>query len=340
MKILKGKNSGQILVPSILAVVALFMTVILILEVSNVMIEKIKAQNAADSAAVEAGLWYARSLNIVSVSNKILAVSAIAASVCEILGLKGAMKAVEAVQKVQDAFAGTGDFDKLPFEPVPGLLCAAVVRNGINNGAAAVPLFNIDNGERSLLPSFNLKRRYATELLMPEKDSPGKYSYKRKSDGKRIYVDKKDVRWDENLNHGKGGNITKKGRGLPSRILKEEKGYIPLDIVENDKEHTILVVLSMEKRGFIFKNGFFKNKQGAIKKYFTATSMVRVSGGTMDILDINAANYESNLVPVKLPQIDAGWIKTIEKYMNVKDFNVNADLSAAMDILREGVIIH
>jgi hypothetical protein len=340
MKLLKGENRGQILVPSILAVVALFMTVILMLEVSNVMIEKIKAQNAADSAAVEAGLWYARSLNIVSVSNKILAVSAIAASVCEILGLKGAMKAVEMVQKVQDAFAGTGDFEKLPFEPVPGLLCAAVVRNGINNGAAAFPVFNIDSSEKALLPSFNLKRRYATELLMPEKDIPGKYSYKRKSDGKRIYVDKKDVRWDENLNHGKGGNITKKGRGLPSRILKEEKGLIPLDIIEKDKEHTVLVVLFMEKKGFIFRNGFFKQKEGALKKYFTATSMARVSGGNMDILDINAANYESKLTPVKLPQIDPDLIKTVESYMNIKDFNPDADLSAAADILREGVIIH
>ena len=81
-------NKGQILVPAILAVVALFMAVILTVETGNVVFEKIKAQNAADSAAVEAGLWYARSLNIVSISNKILAVSALAATICEIAGLK------------------------------------------------------------------------------------------------------------------------------------------------------------------------------------------------------------------------------------------------------------
>jgi len=317
MKKMIPKNKGQILLPAILAVVALFMAVILTVETGNVIFEKIKTQNAADSAAVEAGLWYARSLNIVSISNKILAVSAVAATICEIAGLKGAMKTIDAVQKVQDAFAGTGDFEKLPIKPAPLLLSAAVIKNGINNGSACIPVFNVNNDSNNYLPSFNLERRYASELLVPDKDVPGKYSYKRKSDGRKIYVDKDDVRWDENLSRGKGGHITKKGYGGPSRILKEEKGLIPLDIKETSAEHTVLVIACREKSGLFLNNRFFKNNN--IKKYYIAMSTTCVSGGSMDILDINGASYQASLVPVKIPDFGLSElmpaVKEMEKQM-------------------------
>ncbi len=333
MKRIITRDKGQILVPAILAVLALFMAVILTVETGNVIFEKIKTQNAADSAAVEAGLWYARSLNIVSISNKILAVSAVAATICEIAGLKGALKTVEAVQKVQDAFAGTGDFEKLPIKPAPLLLSAAVIRNGINNGSACIPVFNVNNEDNNYLPSFNLERRYASELLVPDKDVPGKYSYKRKSDGKKIYVDKDDVRWDENLSHGKGGHITKKGYGGPSRILKEEKGLIPLDVKEKSAEHTVLVIACREKSGLLLNNRFFKN--GSKKKYFVALSMAGAAGGTMDILDINGASYQASLVPVKIPDFGLSGLMDAAEDIQKQIPGSGGELDSVSKILKE-----
>ena len=52
------------------------------------------------------------------------------------------------------------------------LLSAAVIRNGINNGSACIPVFNVNNEDNNYLPSFNLERRYASELLVPDKDVP------------------------------------------------------------------------------------------------------------------------------------------------------------------------
>ena len=351
-KLLKSKK-GQVLVISLAVIFLIFVFVIAAVETGNLMYEKAHMQNIADSGAMEGGMWYARGMNILALSNKVLAVTGVAAVVASLFGAYDAgKKAVEFVQKAQDVLAGTGTMEKSGIKAMPFFCAAAVLLNGKDNKVLSIPLHNLEDYETGRwMPSFNVKRRYA--------DSSGntgdedKYYYRKKSTGEKVYVEKESVVTDvsirnkhkkRTLNHPVHGN----------RFLSVEKGSnkedgtVPLDIVESSQEHSVLVVSCREKKNIkqITSSGLLKDDKGEEIRpdFLLGFSFVRVSGGSLDILELDGANYEPFLEHIQFPvlkQTDG----LAEAAGGAAD---NADepgqmveyLNSAIDILNGGLILH
>ena len=157
------KNKGQVLVISIAVLLAIFILFFLVVETGNFMYEKVHLQNAADSGAIEGGLWYARSLNILSLSNKILLCSGIAGGIMTFCGFPDGFKAAELVRNIQDVFAGTGKPGTASFniKAAPCVAEGCVIWNGKKNEVDSIALFNVENfSDNTIFPSFNVERTY------------------------------------------------------------------------------------------------------------------------------------------------------------------------------------
>ncbi|MCX8093023.1 MAG: Tad domain-containing protein [Candidatus Goldbacteria bacterium] len=343
---------SQVLVISIFAFVLIFIFAYMVIEVGNLIYLKIHLQNIADSAAMEGGTWYARALNIVSLSNKVLFLVAAGGLVSVFLTLgvtaPAVKEAIAFTQKVQDVFAGTGDFEKIRI--VPALNAAAVIINGQRNeNTLCIPIFNVNDFDLTdPLPSFNLKRRTFTDFLsFEDNQANNKYYYRKKSTGERVYVDEKDTRknkigWTIEKKTGKR-LIKEKSITLPDELnekLKNIKGFIenidlPFDIVEIG-EHTILVVAIKRDIKQLLNTKFFlknNNSQQIVPGFFIATSMVKIDGGKMDIWELDGASYTPKLQHVILPQIKFTEENT-ENFEQISDFSgyISTDISSSMDI--------
>lgn len=347
----KSKKS-QVLVISIFAFILLFIFAFLVVETGNLIYWKIHLQNIADSAAMEGGTWYARALNLVSLSNKALFIIAAGGLVSAFITLGATAPAVEKAiritQKIQDFFAGTGDFEKA--KVMPALNAAAVVINGRRNeDTLCIPVFNVEDFDISdPLPSFNLKRRKISDFLSFDDDQKkNKYYYRKKSTGEKIYVDEKDVRknrinWTIEKKTGKR-LIKEKNIELPDELrgpLDKLKGFlgnlnIDFDIVETG-EHTILVVAIKKDIKQLLNSDFFlqKNKTDKIAtSAFISTSLVKVDGGKMDFWELDGASYTPKLKHIILPQIKIA-DKFSESSGQFTDFSgdIFSDVSTGRDI--------
>src|ERR1017187_1671741 len=139
-KLIKGEK-GQVLVISIAVIFLIFIFVIAAVEIGNLMYEKTHVQSIADSGAMEGGLWYARGMNILALSNKVLAITGVAAVVAALFGAEeGGRKAIDMVQKAQDMIAGTGEMANTGIKPMPFFCAAAVFLNGSDNKVMSIPL--------------------------------------------------------------------------------------------------------------------------------------------------------------------------------------------------------
>lgn len=321
-KILKSKKS-QILIISIFAFVLIFMLAFMVVEVGNLIYWKIHIQNIADSAAMEGGTWYARALNIVSLSNKVLFLVASGGLILSVLTLgttAGSTKeAIEVVQKVQDVFAGTGSFKDLRI--MPALNAGAVFINGIRNeNTLCVPVFNVADFEiKDALPSFNLKRRMLSDFLdFDDNEANDKYYYRKKTTGEKVYVDEKNTRKNKigwTIEKKTGKRLIKEGKiSLPAELSKSLKPLkelvknfdLPFDIVETG-EHTILVIALKKNIKPLLDSKFFKKKNSTediMPSMLIASSMVVIDGGKMDFWDLDGASYTPELRHIILPKIN------------------------------------
>ncbi|HPD18202.1 MAG: Tad domain-containing protein [Candidatus Goldbacteria bacterium] len=350
-KNLKSRKS-QVLIISIFAFVLLFVFSFMVIEVGNLIYLKIHMQNIADAAAMEGGTWYARALNIVSLSNKVLFLTAAGGLVISILSLGtlggGAKNAVDFIQKVQDVFAGTGTFENIRI--VPALNAAAVIINGQKNeNTLCIPVFNVEDFElKDVLPSFNLKRRKLSDFLdFNDNEANDKYYYRKKSTGEKVYVDEKDTRKNKvgwTIEKKTGKRLIKESPvSLPSELnepLGKLKGIfenldIPFDIVETG-EHTILLVAIKKDVKQILGTNFFVKKNSSEKivpSMLIATSMVKINGGKMDFWELDGASYVPKLQHVILPEMKA-MNKDDEAMTGLQDFakNTISDVSSETDI--------
>lgn len=321
-KNLKSKKS-QVLIISIFAFILLFIFAFMIVEVGNLIYLKIHLQNIADSAAMEGGTWYARSLNIVSLSNKVLFLVAAGGLVSIFLTLgvstSTVKNAIEIVQKIQDVFAGTGNFANVRI--APALNAAAVIINGQRNeGTLCIPIFNVEDFDLSdPLPSFNLKRRTLSDFLdFNDNDANDKYYYKKKSTGEKVYVDEKDTRKNKigwTIEKKTGKRLIKESPAVLSDDLKDKLGSIknvlkdfidiPFDIIETG-EHTILIIALKKDIKQQLGTKFFVRKNSSseiVPSLLIATSMVKIEGGKMDFWELDGAAYTPKLQHIVLPQI-------------------------------------
>jgi hypothetical protein len=323
-RLLKGKK-GQVLVISIAALLVVFILTVVVVETGNLVYQKVHMQNIADSGSVEAGLWYARSLNVLSLSNKVLALAGVAGIVGSFLGAPEAMEIPRVIQKMQDAVAGTGVFEKI--KPMPLLAAAAVVRNGSENGVISIPLFNVaDFQDSCCLPSFNVERRYLTDVPVKKK----KYSIKGRElsekDSKRLQYESKIRNRKEEWQKVMYKNDEKYGTTYVKAEEVASKADIPLDIKETDDdqtEHTVLVFSFKKDAAQLLNSGFLadKDKNPVKPSFLLSTAMVRIGGGSLDIFDMAGANFSPKLDHVMLPAV-----KEPEK--------LNNTLSKAGDIMK------
>jgi len=276
-----GKIRGQSFIPVMVIVTVLFMLALAAAEAGNVIYQKIKLQNAADSGALEGGIWYARTLNIASVSNKVLAGTVVLAC------FTGNAGGIKAAQKIQDII----------IESAPYIASAAVVRNGKINGCLSVPVFN-----NSIVPAFNIERRTIKDVL----ESDAGFSYTKAGSGETVYVKKENVSFDPRIGKN-GGYIYQSEDGKITRFVKKgitEEVEIPLDLVETGNGHTCFVMSF--NRGY---RPLFPGISGkkAAKLPFSAFSMTAISGGSLEITDIKGASYDVSIVKPAIPLLPEGF---------------------------------
>ncbi|HDQ26659.1 MAG TPA: hypothetical protein ENN43_07965, partial [bacterium] len=188
----RGKK-GQILILALGVMAAIFIMAVVVVETGNLVYERIHLQNTADSAALEGGLWYARALNVVSLSNKgLVLTTGVAVAAIIITGgttLPFWERTLNMYMKAQDFFAGTGHFkDK---RLMPALTAGAVVINGQRNGCLSIPLFNVEDFGNNIIPSYNLKRRTLVDFL--EDSIETRYYYVEQATGRRVDVPSREV---------------------------------------------------------------------------------------------------------------------------------------------------
>lgn len=351
-RLLKGQK-GQVLVISIAVIFLIFIFVIVAIEAGNLMYEKTHMQNIADSGAMEGGMWYSRGMNILALSNKVLAITGVAAVVAALFGApEGGRKAVELVQKAQDLMAGTGSMEKTGIKAMPYLCAGAVLLNGSDNGVFSVPLHNLaDFDTGRWLPSFNVKRRYADKAGKTDDDAD-KYYYNKRDTGEKVYVEKESVFTDtriknrhqkRTMNHPVHGNrFLSVERGA---VCKE--GRVPLDIVESSEEHSILVVSIKDKVRQLTGTKLLRNdKDEEINPpVLFGYSFVRIYGGKLDILELDGANYEPFLEHTVMPSITdtEGLSEAAGSAAGSAETDLGqmaGYLNSAIDILNKGIILH
>jgi hypothetical protein len=316
MKMRMKNKKGQVLIIWLCAVVVVMLLIIMAVETGNLMYKKARIQNIADSGALEGGLWYARAMNIIALSNKVLAIAFGVGVVETVVGAPEAgIDTVHEVQNMQDMIAGTGSFSVV--RPLPLFAEAMVLKNGALNGAVSIAVFNSQECDIGAnLPSFNVKRRYADQALkdaLDLKDDSDKFYYTSGS-GEKVYVDKKYVTIDTRIKNRNGTAeqvMTKNDPVYGTKFLKREKspdkGAVPLDIVESSAEHSVLVFSGLNDRGQLLKTFFLRdNNGGEIQPaMISAISYVEIGGGKLDIQELDGAGYAAKISRIKLPCLDA-----------------------------------
>jgi hypothetical protein len=285
---------------------------------------------------MEGGIWYARALNVTSLSNKILvaltgiALIATAASAGTTWPFWKSL--LEFYINIQDFFAGTGDFKDTPVMPL--LDAGAVFINGARNDkTVCLPLFNVENFmDKGFIPSFNLKRRTLEDFINPD-SLDSRYYYIEESTQKRVDVPDNEVKINRagRKYHSVDGKFVipeqpicgdgkvsmpkelsdafkalsdaEKKHPLLKTFIKAITG-IPLDVVETNP-HTILVISFKSGEKQKLGTGFFKNDDGSeiTPVGFIGSALVRIDGGSMCFLDLKGANYTPHLDHVVLPKI-------------------------------------
>ncbi len=352
-KKITGKNKGQILIMAIFVFIIIFMITFLVIETGNLIYKKIHMQNICDSAALEGGLWYARILNIVSLTNKGLAT----AYGLTIISL-GTLKAgVDIVKKIQNGITSIS----------PYFIYAMVLLNGYENKVLSVPLFNKEAGESdssgsnksfslpdlssvlpdilekidfnndflntiknfsnsasendySIIPNLNLRRQTATQILETEV----KYYYIHRD--KKIYVDASNVSYNSKARRWQMITpvMTENGnrKYFVTREVINKYGYETDKVedmtffIEEKGPHYIWVASLKWGNEFLVVKNFFKDeKRKEIKanNFFLTVSKVVIDGGSMDVQDLNGAKYSPRIERAGLP-FDTGMFD--EKLLN------------------------
>lgn len=291
------KRKGQILVFSIFIFIILFLFTLVIIETGNFLFNKIHLQNAADSAALEGGTWYARFLNVISVSNKVLA----GAYGIGLINLSASKIATEIVKKIQDALLIGG------VVAINGF----VIFNECQNGLKPIPpILNGDEDDKRKLISLNINR---TQLF---KDYSRNVKYYYKEGDRKVYFPEEMVDYNRKARRWqlKYPVPTKNG---PRRyfVTREIQTVLPEKInlldtfLEETGEHTVYVIAYKGKDKFIVANNFKDEKNKKIEPRMLGTnSKVVVDGGSLDVFDINGAQYTPKItragLPVKVDFID------------------------------------
>lgn len=375
MRKLIRRKKAQVLVVAVTAMFVLFIIGIAIIEIGNLTYEKVHMQNIADSGAMEAGTWYARSLNMISLSNKMLVVTTgIALAATTISGgttwlfWKDLLKGIETTQ---DFFAGTGEAGKA--QVVPWLCWGSVILNGKRNDALSLAVFNVETFDKNKLPSFNLKRRTLSDVIDKEQLLT-KYYYVEEATGRKVNVPKNEVK------KNRAGRIYQDGTGkfvikeqglgddtMPEDISKMLEGIskaieavplledafkaLPFDIVETGP-HTVLVGSFKDK--IPQKTGtrfFLGDNKKPIEPFLMSCALVRMDGGSMYFWEMDGASYSPHLDKVQLPNLTSlGSAESREilgqagKYVKENNSAGFSEMFGYLDkagkLLTDGVLLH
>jgi hypothetical protein len=374
MRKLLKKKGGQVLAISIIAMFVLFIFGLAIVETGNLIYEKIHMQNIADSSAMEAGTWYARSLNMVSLSNKMLVVTTGVALAATLYTAGTTWPFWNDILKVmvtaQDIFAGTGDAGKAQL--MPWLCWGSVLLNGKRNDSLSLAVFNVETFKENKLPTFNLKRRTLSDML-DEEQLQTKYYYVTETSGKKVNVPKGEVKKNiaGRLYQNETGKFVIKEQGVAGdavpedirKIMKTITGAVkeldeisgldkmPFDVVETGP-HTVLVVSFKDKVKQKLGTNFFIGDDGKkIEPFLAASALVRVDGGSLYFWEMDGASYSPHLDKVQMPVFaDFTSVESREimeqagKYvrnMETGDFSgAFSYLDKAGKVLTSGMILH
>jgi len=373
------KTRGQILVVAITAMFVLFIFGIGIIEIGNLFYEKTHMQNIADSGAMEAGTWYARALNITSLSNKLLVVAAgVALAMSSITGplaIKAVGKAITHIQDLQDFFAGTGELGKA--QVVPWLCWGSVLLNGKRNDALSLAAFNVETPGKIIPPTFNLKRRTLSDLL-DTNQLKTKFYYVEDDSGRKVNVPENEVKTNSacRIYQGGSGKFVIKEQGLTgdsmpdvvrgpidkileiagavkdAPLIKDMTQKVKFDIVEAGP-HTVLVVsYKNEIKQKLWTRFFLDEKGNEIKPFMISSGLVRIDGGSMYFWDMDGASYSPHLDKIQLPNLSGlGSAESMEILNKADGFvknnqasggfsGISGYLEKAEKLLTGGVLLH
>ena len=283
---MKTNSAGQVSAALLIIFLMAVVSAGVIMKTGKFFFRKAHLQNVADAAALDGGLWYARCLNILSLSNKLQAAAAAATAVSLLTGNPALLRLNTVIADIQDFIIGDGKYGRISRYAAPALICGMAVKNALKNDCVCLPFMNV-KGQKSFLSAASVNvKRYCIEKISNRKVEyyfiNHDYGRKMSVEKTRVHFNKRAKRWQISYGRNKGYFVTRevsyeKNSGkCKGRMLLEDAG-----------EHTLLTAV-------FYKSG--KNKEN-----LSALSMVAISGGSMDILDLDAAGYEPNFERVILP---------------------------------------
>lgn len=161
---------GQILPMSLGIFLLLAVLVFLLVNVGRLVLERERVHHRTDVVTFSGGVDYARGLNLLSLSNKILGGGALVA----VASLGSTSSSLSAIQKGQDILAGTGNFElnisgtKINAGILPVYTIVALEYLGTKNKLLALPLWNQEklSEYEKIIPNFNVARRMLGSSVM------------------------------------------------------------------------------------------------------------------------------------------------------------------------------
>lgn len=301
-----GRQDGQILPLSLICLSCLALFLAMMINVGRLVLQKEDTRVRTDAVAYSAGVDYARALNLLSVSNKLLAGSALLKTAATLVPGIGGLAAVAPgpsdIQTAQDIVAGLTAFPGAPI-----LVELDAIQIGRQNGLTILLSWNeSEDSKPTLLPGFNLRRRYLSELVTGMADwakgvlegAPGNetYTYRDKATGKTVVVGGTQV--NQETYGRKSGRRQKVYRAVNSSgrsvFVKRTPGSkdVPWDIAETGPHNLTVHSLSDPVEG---SAGFLGTSMKALPSLISVAK-VEVGGGGMEMFDPGAASFGVYLV--------------------------------------------
>jgi hypothetical protein len=334
----RSNERGQVLPLSLAAFIAGSLLFLFLVRAGGLLVQRERARMRTDVTAYSIGTDYARALNVLAMTEKMVSTGHVASFIPFVGASARAM--VQFLQKVQKGF--------LNFGPWLGEASAAYL--GAQNGLVAMPLWNTrdlirDFDAENFLPSYNVEQRGLAALLSDELSSLLKTEVKEKAVAQGI----RDLEWtakkelpSQSLSKVQGllkkslpgvnldwlmkrtGYSYQPKNGAPRVYVREDEGTTQLERkaggghifrshddasgkkvhVEKGLDLDLPVDLAESGEHYVTLIAPLVPRLEPLARpdqpWLWSIAQVQVDGGDMDTFSLHSASYRPRLVPVRL----------------------------------------
>lgn len=351
----QSRSTGQVLILVALSGAVLAILFLFLANLGKLGTSRTKTWSGTDMTSLSAATLYARGLNILSVSNKALVVSAaVDATILAVRGID--IKSRRFVQKAQDHFITA-------WNPVMLAGTMWVARqNRLRFGLfppSPILLWNAEGSSPSLAPSLGVQRRTLWDLLQdgfkkkiergevdPEHDKDA-YYYTDKDGNVHVFTDNQiessgtykngNARYRVQGQVENTGKTSHKGKFVrrvrakkqpgseqPSGLLsglaalgKDLLSQIDADISDLDTDvHSVLLYANRPINFWIGSNPRLSLTKTS-SKFQHALAEAEAFGGSLDFWKLNAANYDARLRSISSQALGAGRFEFLGKTLSL-----------------------